>query len=122
MFHIVLLISNFIAWLCVKAVFHDTIPCSKVPIYLQVWGVGATADSESALGSARTLLSQVRDPPLAPWPKARPEGMRPPCCGLPVYKNQTKSKIQLLSAYHRTQRRRSEESNIRSSHHHYSVF
>ncbi|GFO09171.1 hypothetical protein PoB_003567600 [Plakobranchus ocellatus] len=49
-------------------------------------GVGDIVASESALRSAGTLLSRVPASPLAPWP----ESLRSPCCGLAVYKNQTK--------------------------------
>ncbi|GFN75961.1 hypothetical protein PoB_000246700 [Plakobranchus ocellatus] len=36
-------------------------------------GVGGTVASESAVRSAGTLLSQVRAPPLVPWPDGGPE-------------------------------------------------
>ncbi|GFN91765.1 hypothetical protein PoB_001827100 [Plakobranchus ocellatus] len=49
-------------------------------------GVGSTVASESALRSARTLLSRVRAPPPAPWPDGRPGSLRSPCCGLAIYK------------------------------------
>ncbi|GFO25633.1 hypothetical protein PoB_005213800 [Plakobranchus ocellatus] len=52
-------------------------------------GVGGTVASKSALRSAGTLLSRVRAPPLAPWPDGGPEGLRSPCCGLAIYKNQS---------------------------------
>ncbi|GFN94631.1 hypothetical protein PoB_002113700 [Plakobranchus ocellatus] len=42
-------------------------------------GVGGTVDSESALGSAGTLLSWVRDRPQATWPGGGPESRRSPC-------------------------------------------
>ncbi|GFN91039.1 centrosomal protein of 192 kda [Plakobranchus ocellatus] len=44
----------------------------------------ATVDSESASGSARTLLLQVRTPP-ASGPDGGPESLRSPCCGLAIY-------------------------------------
>ncbi|GFO10986.1 hypothetical protein PoB_003749100 [Plakobranchus ocellatus] len=49
-------------------------------------GVGSTVASESALRSARILLSRVRAPPLAPWPDGGPESLRSRCCGLAIYK------------------------------------
>ncbi|GFO24097.1 hypothetical protein PoB_005060200 [Plakobranchus ocellatus] len=48
--------------------------------------VGGMVDSESALRSARILLSRVRAPTLAPWPDGGPESLRSPCCGLAVFK------------------------------------
>ncbi|GFO26219.1 CGG triplet repeat-binding protein 1 [Plakobranchus ocellatus] len=39
-------------------------------------GVGGSVVSESALGSAGTLLSRFRAPPPAPWPDAGPESLR----------------------------------------------
>ncbi|GFN79833.1 hypothetical protein PoB_000633900 [Plakobranchus ocellatus] len=43
-------------------------------------------DSESALRSARTLLSQVRAPPPAAWPDGGHESLSSTCCGLTIYK------------------------------------
>ncbi|GFO30296.1 hypothetical protein PoB_005680100 [Plakobranchus ocellatus] len=50
---------------------------------------GGTVASESALRSARAFLLRVRAPQPAPWPDGGPESLRPPCCGLAIYKNQT---------------------------------
>ncbi|GFN91067.1 hypothetical protein PoB_001757300 [Plakobranchus ocellatus] len=52
----------------------------------QCRGVRGTVDSESALRSARILLSQVRALPPAPWPDGGPESLRSPCCGLATFK------------------------------------
>ncbi|GFN80350.1 hypothetical protein PoB_000685600 [Plakobranchus ocellatus] len=46
---------------------------------------GGTGDSEPALRSAETILSQVRTPPLALWPEGRPESLTSPCCGQAIY-------------------------------------
>ncbi|GFN76337.1 hypothetical protein PoB_000284300 [Plakobranchus ocellatus] len=62
-------------------------PCI-LPYFIR--GVGGTVASESALRSAGTLLSRVRAPPPTPWPVRGPESLRSPCCGLAIYKNQTK--------------------------------
>ncbi|GFO36077.1 hypothetical protein PoB_006258200 [Plakobranchus ocellatus] len=54
------------------------------PLGAKRWS--STVASESPLRSAGTLLSQVRAPPLAPWPDGGPESLRTPC-GLAIYKN-----------------------------------
>ncbi|GFO03080.1 hypothetical protein PoB_002958500 [Plakobranchus ocellatus] len=46
------------------------------------------------------LLSRVRIPPPAPWPCGGPESLRSPCCGLAIYKNQTKLASSPVSAQH----------------------
>ncbi|GFN76413.1 hypothetical protein PoB_000291900 [Plakobranchus ocellatus] len=43
--------------------------------------VGSKMDSESALRSARVLLSPVQAPLTAPWPDAGPESLKSHCCG-----------------------------------------
>ncbi|GFN87753.1 hypothetical protein PoB_001425900 [Plakobranchus ocellatus] len=53
------------------------------------WGVDGTVASESALGSAGTILWRVRAPLAAPWPDGGPESLRSPCSGLAIYKNET---------------------------------
>ncbi|GFN91694.1 hypothetical protein PoB_001820000 [Plakobranchus ocellatus] len=54
-------------------------------------GIGGSVASESALRSAGIFLSRVRAPTTAPWPEGWPENLRSPCCGLALYKNQTRS-------------------------------
>ncbi|GFO31475.1 hypothetical protein PoB_005798000 [Plakobranchus ocellatus] len=58
-------------------------------------GVSGTVASESALRSARTLLSWIRAPPPAPWPDGGPESLISSSCGL-IQFYQTKIKIALL--------------------------
>ncbi|GFN86085.1 retrovirus-related pol polyprotein from type-1 retrotransposable element r2 [Plakobranchus ocellatus] len=57
-------------------------------------GVGSTVACESALRSAGTLLSRVRAPLPAPWPDGGPESLRSSCCGLAIYKKNSKKKTQ----------------------------
>ncbi|GFN81421.1 hypothetical protein PoB_000792700 [Plakobranchus ocellatus] len=48
-----------------------------------------TMDSEPALRSAGTLLSQVRTPPPAPWPDGGLESLRSHYCELAIHANQS---------------------------------
>ncbi|GFN99947.1 hypothetical protein PoB_002645300 [Plakobranchus ocellatus] len=62
----------------------------KATVHLCKGGVGGSVTSESALRSAGTFLWRVRAPSLAPCPDGGPESLRSPCCGLAIYKKQTK--------------------------------
>ncbi|GFO20423.1 hypothetical protein PoB_004692800 [Plakobranchus ocellatus] len=53
----------------------------------QIWGVGGTVASESALRPAVTLLSRVRAPLWMPWPVGGLKDLRSPCCGQAIKKN-----------------------------------
>ncbi|GFO07900.1 hypothetical protein PoB_003440500 [Plakobranchus ocellatus] len=57
------------------------------PVVSKYRGVGGTVASESVMRSAGILLSRVRAPPPAPWPKGGLESLRPHCCGLAIYKS-----------------------------------
>ncbi|GFO14253.1 replication factor c subunit 2 [Plakobranchus ocellatus] len=62
-------------------------------IYSLLMDVGGTVDSESALRSPGTYLLLIRASPPVPWPDGGPESLRSPCCGLAIYKNQTKPSL-----------------------------
>ncbi|GFO42330.1 DBH-like monooxygenase protein 1 homolog [Plakobranchus ocellatus] len=49
-----------------------------------VKSTGGTVKRESAVRSAKTLLSWVRAPPLVPWPDRKPERLRSSCCALAI--------------------------------------
>ncbi|GFO24315.1 hypothetical protein PoB_005082000 [Plakobranchus ocellatus] len=53
-----------------------------------VWGVGGPEDSKPAVRSAG--LTWIRSPTPTPWRDGGPESLRSPCCGLIIYKSQTK--------------------------------
>ncbi|GFO26442.1 hypothetical protein PoB_005294700 [Plakobranchus ocellatus] len=54
---------------------------SRPPPFSQ-GAVGGIADNEAAYISAKTPLSRVRAPPLAPWPDGGPGSLRSPCSNL----------------------------------------
>ncbi|GFO12104.1 hypothetical protein PoB_003860900 [Plakobranchus ocellatus] len=59
------------------------IPCERTS---SIRGVSGIVDIESALRSAKTLLSRIRALPPVPWPDGGPESLRSPCCELAIFK------------------------------------